>query len=531
MYRGKAIRKRSVKQLPWEEVAVIKKRSIFESAGSLFLFCSVVVTGVALCMGFSFAAPPLTVEKGLSSHQVFQARDGGGALIEVSGPAPERGTIQARITEETGHEILPWANVGMSDGKAWKATVVSVPVGGPYTVELRLVDARENEIASAVFEQVFVGDLWVLAGQSNMQGVGNREDCETPHPKVQMLGLDDVWRTAEEPLHYLAEAVDPALQVPKDAQERERARADKPKWKKGAGLGLTFAKEMVERTGRPVGLIPCALGGSSIVQWDPKDRDKGGESLYGAMVRRIRLAGGKVRGVLWYQGESDAHPERLRTYRDAFRTLVTALRSDVGDPNLPVFFVQISRFVTDNADPVLWSGMRMEQLHAEVDLPNVDMVAAIDLPLDDLIHIGTPGLKVLGYRLANVAQRHLYGGNVTHGPRFETAVVEKGPYGQYIRVVFRDVNGALKASGRLHGFSVSSGAEGADVPVVYRQDVDPANPTHVRVWITKLPEDPHLWYGRGLDPYCNLVDEANMAAPAFGPVPVSVPPAEPVAGK
>jgi sialate O-acetylesterase len=41
-------------------------------------------------------------------------------------------------------------------------------------------------------------------------------------------------------------------------------------------------------------------------------KQKGGDSLYGAMIRRFELIGGKVAGVLWYQGESDASVVRLK---------------------------------------------------------------------------------------------------------------------------------------------------------------------------------------------------------------------------
>ena len=46
-------------------------------------------------------------------------------------------------------------------------------------------------------------------------------------------------------------------------------------------------------------------------QWNPAKKEQGGNSLYGSMLRQVKLAGGKVRGVLWYQGESDAMERRL----------------------------------------------------------------------------------------------------------------------------------------------------------------------------------------------------------------------------
>jgi sialate O-acetylesterase len=65
--------------------------------------------------------------------------------------------------------------VKLVDGK-----LVGVPVGGPYTINYRVKSA--NTIKSGSVGPVFVGDLWVLAGQSNMEGVGDLIDVTPPDP-------------------------------------------------------------------------------------------------------------------------------------------------------------------------------------------------------------------------------------------------------------------------------------------------------------------------------------------------------------
>jgi hypothetical protein len=71
-------------------------------------------------------------------------------------------------------------------------TAQGLPMGGPYTVE-----GAQN---------VYVGDLWVLAGQSNMEGVGDLTDVETPSPFVHSYQSREEWAIAEEPLHWLGES-------------------------------------------------------------------------------------------------------------------------------------------------------------------------------------------------------------------------------------------------------------------------------------------------------------------------------------
>lgn len=94
------------------------------------------------------------------------------------------------------------------------------------------------------------------------------------------------------------------------------------------------------------------------------------------------------------------------------------------------------------------------------------------------------------------------------------------PYGRQVRVKFDSVNGGLKTAGRLSGFTVSEGPDGPEAPCIFNQEVADDDPMVAIVWVDKLPENPNLWYGRGQNPYCNLVDQANMAAPVMGPVPI-----------
>ncbi len=374
---------------------------------------------------------------------------------------------------------------------------VTLETGGPY------------EVAGA--KNVLVGDLWVLAGQSNMEGVGDLLDVETPHPLVHSFQSREQWAVAEEPLHWLGESPRPihhaiwGLPMPVSPPPRDPARA------KGSGLGLTFAKTMVEANGVPIGLIPAAHGGTSMQQWEPSRKPMGGGSLYGATLARVAACGGKVAGILWYQGESDANPADAPLYEQRMEELVQSFRADLGQPDLSFYFVQLGGFVTP-ADPGLitsWSAVRESQRKLSSSLPNVGMVSAVDCGLDDGIHIDTAGLKTLGRRLAAVALG-------TPAPALHSVSYEAAAH--QIRVSFADVQGELTALGRPTGFSLRDKG-GSEVPLIYKVVLDGPDAA------LKLNEDPspaglHLWYGYGLYPYCNLTDTSGASIPAFGPVPV-----------
>lgn len=464
-------------------------------------------------------AAGFAIDGGPAPHQVVQAGPDGDAPLVLRGAAHEAGRVEARVLRGDG-EIVGWTVLAETGGGAWEGRIPAVPAGGPYTVAARLLHADGTVAAGDAVSPVFVGDLWILAGQSNMQGVGNKLDVEPPNPLVSVLRMNRQWAVAEEPLHILQESPDPVHFKPQDEADRAAAIGRAHAWEKGAGLGLPFAAELVRRTGRPVGLIATAHGGTSMDQWNPALRDQGGGSLYGSMLLSLAAAGGKARGVLWYQGESDATAEASPLYADKFAALIAAFREDCADPALPFYLVQLGRFTHAEADAASWDRVQQAQLDVEARIPGTAVVPAVDLALDDLIHIGTPGLKILGQRLAKIADRELFGGGTLNGPRLAAMERVDTPHGTTLRLAFSGVNGSLRAPGRLAGFSLSAGPDGPDSMQVYHQEIAPDAPHTVVLWIQKWPEDPHLWHGRGTDPHCNLADDAAMALPAFGPVPV-----------
>ena len=318
--------------------------------------------------------------------------------------------------------------IKLVDGK-----LVGVPVGGPYTITCK---AKVGDtIATNAVGPVFVGDLWVLAGQSNMEGVGDLVDVTPPNPRVMLLGSDGKWQQAEEPLHWLVDSPDPVHSGDPKTRAERSAQTHKTR-KKGAGLGLPFAVAMVESTGVPVGLVACAHGGTSMAQWSPAKKEEGGGSLYGSMLRQVNLAGGKVKGVLWYQGESDAMGGAANVFPRVFSDFIASVRTDFGQPELPFYYVQIGRFV-NGSDPKGWNTVQDAQRVLVDRVPNTAVIAVIDRELDDGIHVGTQGLKLAGQRLAAIAQRELFGQVGATTPTFDR--VSKGPNNTLV-VKFKGVN-------------------------------------------------------------------------------------------
>lgn len=448
----------------------------------------------------------MEIISGLGEHMVMQ-RDARNLCHQtVSGLAAPRSRITG--VDGRGREVFS----ARADARgAFHGTLNCWRVGGPYA--LTLTDGVEE----CSFRDLWVGDVWMLAGQSNMQGLANLYGAPKPVRQVRAYYMDDRWDVAREPLHDLSRA---KAEIHWVILGGHHAFDGAPEPLKGVGPGVFFGVEMWKRTRVPQGLIASAHGGTGMEQWDPALRDQGENSLYGAMYQRFLRNGGKLAGVLWYQGCNDAEPGKGEEYERRTVELFQAMRRDFRDRKLPIAAVQLGRVFTmrDQGNDVRWSRIREIQRKLPEKLPHLAVVPAIDLENDDHIHLSGEGQRQLGARLAG-AMAHLRGNREVPPP------IALGPircrwvkeYGEYrITVNFRNVAGKLHSGGALPlGFSLHRA--GADsLPAV------PPFRCRLRGKCAVLSVGGEIGekiaYGFGCDSGVNIRDEAGRGLPAFGPL-------------
>ncbi|CAK7329969.1 unnamed protein product [Dovyalis caffra] len=229
--------------------------------------------------------------------------------------------------------------------------------------------------------------IFILSGQSNMAGRGgvykdhhhhNHQywdkvvppECQ-PNQDILRLSVKLQWEQAQEPLHA-------------DIDSKKVC---------GVGPGMSFANMVREKMGAVVGLVPCAVGATAIKQWAR------GELLYENMVRRAKESvedGGEIKGLLWYQGESDtSHIHDADVYQGNIEKLIKNVREDLGLPSLPIIMVAII-----SGDGKYEEKVREAQLR--INLPNVVCVDAKGLGLqEDRLHLTTEAQVKLGHLLAD----------------------------------------------------------------------------------------------------------------------------------
>ncbi|MBP1582396.1 MAG: hypothetical protein J6866_00440, partial [Victivallales bacterium] len=321
--------------------------------------------------------------------------------------------------------------------------------------------------------------------------------------------MDNHWDMANDPLHLLTIA---KARVHWDIMGLTPPKEDETPLAPtggGVGPGLAFGRAMYDETGVPQGLIPCGHGGTTMTLWDPARRAEGDLSLYGAMLERFRLNGGKVTGVIWYQGESDARAEDYPLFAGRMDNFLSELRKDLHDENLPFIQVQLAKYIV-TGDSMYFSAIRQAQLDMDTRIPRVATVPAIDLPMEDDIHVSAKGQEILGRRLADAACALLGIGNhllPIRPVRAEICTSFHGPaYLKQIQVTFENMVGCLSAPGVPTGFTIDG------LQAVVKMEM---LPNKVILLIRQGLQCREVAYGRGNNPYCNLTDAMGRSLPAF----------------
>lgn len=219
--------------------------------------------------------------------------------------------------------------------------------------------------------------LYILMGQSNMAGRGplTPELTALSDPRVYSFNKQGEWIIAKNPLHF-----------------------DKPTMA-AVGPGLSFGIEMAnEDSTIKIGLIPCAVGGTSIKVWQPGAYDKSTDTHpYDDAVKRIKEAMkyGIIKGVIWHQGEADSKSPSA-AYIESFKELVARIRALTNNKRLPVVMGELGHF----QQPYI----NMNKLLAEipVQVKYIDLASSEGLTdKGDKTHFDGASANEYGKRYAN----------------------------------------------------------------------------------------------------------------------------------
>lgn len=303
----------------------------------------------------------------------------------------------------------------------WSVEVETPIYGGPYEIKIK----GNNEI---ILKNILIGEVWVVSGQSNMEwsaasGIdnANSEVAKANFPDIRFFGVN----------HSTA-------LFPQQNLSGEWQACSPESMKNFSAIGYYFAKHIFENIQVPVGIINTSWGGTPAEAWMPEESIKTDAvlykdalslkevpwgpvktaAIYNAMV--APLVGLKIKGFLWYQGESNV--SNAANYDKLLNTLINSWRKVWGE-ELPFYYVQIAPYKYGNPEEGVM--LRNAQRMAETT-PKTAMVTISDIGNIDDIH--PRNKKDVGIRLANVALKNLYSaykGDVS-GPKLLLYESKKG---------------------------------------------------------------------------------------------------------
>lgn len=230
--------------------------------------------------------------------------------------------------------------------------------------------------------------IFILVGQSNMAGRGQVEPEDTiPNDRILSINQDDKWILAKEPLHFY----EPVLT--------------------GLDCGMSFANNLLDKIPDDVtvGILPCAIGGSSVEQW-LGDSLYRGVRLFSNFKEKADLAGksGIIKGLLWHQGESNAKPELIPSYKEKLVHLLTAFRTYIDNDSLPVVAGQLGAYTEPEERQKRWNSINSIIREIAAEDPFVGVIETKDLTeKGDKVHFDSKSQRTMGERFAREMLRLL----------------------------------------------------------------------------------------------------------------------------
>ncbi len=469
---------------------------------------------------------------------------------------PVWGTADAseNVTVKTGRQQK---TVQADSSGRWMVYLDALKAGGPFEM---IIAGKTNSIT---FEDIYVGEVWLCSGQSNMDmtvakedqywcGVNNeaQEVAAADYPLIRVFDVDFV--TKDQPQQDVSGSWEICL--PQTVGHFSAA-------------AYFFARELYRKLNVPVGLLTTAYGASTAEAWTSRpaleaneqinfllddyakkceDYDSGnalrryegqlekykqlaekakaeGEEplkkpgrprnphtdqhspcvLYNAMV--APLVGYAIRGAIWYQGESNEQTYRI--YDVIMEAMISDWRRAWGQGDFPFLYVQLASY-RKNPEKIASGGgftMIREKQLKNLSVPNTAMAVTIDI--GDANNIHPKNKQDVGLRLSLPARALVYGEDIIYsGPLYDYMLIE----GDTIRLHFKHIgSGLIAKGGKLDGFAIA----GAD-RVFVRADAKIEGDTII-VSSEKVDKPVAVRYGWDENPIVSLYNKEGLPASPF----------------
>jgi sialate O-acetylesterase len=374
----------------------------------------------------------------------------------------------------------------------WSIYLPPQAAGGPFQLRIQ----GTNQV---VLDDVLIGDVWFASGQSNME-----------MPLSGFPGSAEVKNSAEEISRANLPNVR-LLLVPRKASAYPLTDMETgPGWAactsetaaKFSAVAYFFGRAIAMDQHVPIGLIDSTWGGTPAEAWTSLEGIGADASLMPVFAARAHMiaeeaelletvaaekradalaksrnqsarthkwrpdlsswdpswlfngmvapfVGYPIKGVIWYQGESNSSPDRASLYARLFPAMITDWRGHWQQGDFPFLYVQISSFEAGQSEN--WPLVREAQRRT-LSLVNTGMAVTVDV--GDAHNVHPADKQTVGARLALAARTLAYGEMIEYsGPAFRQATPEAGT----LRIWFDHAEGLKFKSGSASGFEIAGG--------------------------------------------------------------------------
>lgn len=383
---------------------------------------------------------------GLSLPRIMQS----GMVLQRERPLTFRGRADAGDHIELTLDGRTYRTLTDNRGD-WQITTAPLTAGPAYTLTV------SDGATTLTLTDIQAGEVWLASGQSNMEfplgaSVGGREAAAASADSL--LRIFDMKEIARTDKTAWPDSVIDAMKRLDHYRPAVWQAASPATTERLSAVAYHFARELRDSLGVAVGIICNPVGGSPAESWvdintleasmpgilvNPRSNDylqkwvqqRIGENLgsrtdgrhpyepsylFAAGIRP--LASFPLAGVIWYQGESNAHNTELHEH--LFPLLVDSWRREFRYPEMPFLFVQLSSINRPS-----WPEFRNSQRLLAERVPHTAMAVSHDL--GDSLDVHPRNKRPIGHRLARLALSEVYGADIeAYGPTLRSATAAPG---------------------------------------------------------------------------------------------------------
>ena len=448
--------------------------------------------------------------------------------LTIHGIADTNSKVTVKICGQKKHALAD------NQGK-WQVTLDPLSAGEGYKLEIYTADEKK------IYRNVAAGEVWLCSGQSNMEFMLKQSTDHTSQIKaadnrsIRLFDMKARWKTSNTswPISAIDSINHLQYYTPTSWETCTPATAAD-----FSAIAYHFGRMLQDSLHVPVGLICNAVGGSTAESWIDRHtlemefpailkdwlkndyiqkwvRTRASVNLKNSAtaVKRhpyepcylyesgiLPLEKYPIKGVIWYQGESNAH--NMEAHEILFPLLVKSWRKNWDNTTLPFYYVQLSSLNRPS-----WPWFRDSQRRLMNLIPHTGMVVSSDK--GDSLDVHPRNKRPIGERLARWALSNEYQYPlVPSGPLFESASTEGTPQ---VTVSFHYAEG-MHATG---GEQTIKGFELAETEGLYFPATATVSNGHIKLTAPQVKRPRYLRYGWQPFTRANLVNKDNLPASTF----------------